>query len=239
MPRVEWNHERAERPFVWAYRMKYYCVSVWACVVRSGIVTRGSMYDMWGREREASNRCHNNFQRMSWLRILLKTFNNGLECGTSSFSFSSSAFRVRLRLPYASLYTVFNSQSSGVQNKKEPTTKDKYYCVVNVWRTHFSSDERGILVENWHWLRQTKLKEPIFVRSRSQCYKNTNKLLRLRSSGWWSHGYVQWFCCEQSAASQDGSGTLFKLLLKSQYQAKFCLLMPAFVSQSNSNSWLF
>jgi len=119
MPRVEWNHERAERPFVWAYRMKYYCVSVWACVVRSGIVTRGSMYDMWGREREASNRCHNNFQRMSWLRILLKTFNNGLECGTSSFSFSSSAFRVRLRLPYASLYTVFNSRSSGVQDKKE------------------------------------------------------------------------------------------------------------------------
>ena len=50
----------------------------------------------------------------------------------------------------------------------EPTTKDKYYCVVNVWRTHFSSDERGILVENWHWPRQTKLKEPIFVRSRSK-----------------------------------------------------------------------
>jgi len=51
----------------------------------------------------------------------------------------------------------------------EPTTKDKYYRVVNVWRTHFSSEnERGILVENWHWPRQTKLKEPIFVRSRSK-----------------------------------------------------------------------
>ena len=60
-------------------------------------------------------------------------------------------------------------------------------------------------------------------------------LKRTMSSG---HGYdCPVILCERSAASQDRSGTQFKLLLKSQYQAKFCLLMPTFVSRSNSNSW--
>ena len=134
MPRVEWNHERAERPFVWAYRMKYYCVSVWACVVRSGIVTRGSMYDMWGREREASNRCHNNFQRMSWLRILLKTFNNGLECGTSSFFlfiFRFSVFDCVFHTLVCTLFLIADRAASKIKKNNKRWVLLCRQCMTN------------------------------------------------------------------------------------------------------------